>query len=184
MYTFVLLPLLVSLAATAPIEERAAAPSVTIKNGTVIGSSTSGVDSFSGIPFALPPTGTLRLKPPQTITSSFGTFTATASAQACPQFYSQVDTSDLPSDVLGELLDSPLLQTVTDSGEDCLTITVQRPSNVTSSSKLPVLFWIFGGGFEFGDTATYNGDNIITKSVELGQPIIYAAVNYRQVSPT
>merc|ERR1711977_681402 len=67
-------------AVPAQIEERAAAPSATIKNGTIVGSTTNNVDSFSGIPFALPPTGSLRLKPPQSRTSAFpgGTFTATA----------------------------------------------------------------------------------------------------------
>lgn len=151
MFCSLLVPLLAATAViAAPIEERAAAPSVTIQNGTVIGSTSSDIDSFKGIPFALPPTGSLRLKPPQTITATYGTITATGTPTACPQFGSQVDTNDLPSDVLGTLLDSPLGQTVLTEGEDCLTVNVQRPSGTTSSSKLPVVFWIFGGGFEAG----------------------------------
>lgn len=142
------------LAVAVPIEERAAAPSVSIKNGTIIGSTSSGVDSFKGIPFAEPPTGTLRLKPPQTISSTYGTITATAVAPACPQFYSQANTTDIPAGALGDLLDTPLLQKAQDESEDCLFINVQRPSGTTSNAKLPVLFWIFGGGFEFGDTQT------------------------------
>lgn len=180
MYLQLLAPLLSAAAVlAAPIEERAAAPTVTIQNGTVIGSSASGIDSFKGIPFAQPPTGTLRLKPPQTVASSFGTITATAAPASCPQFYSQVNTSDIPSDVLGELLDTPLFQTAQDESEDCLFINVQRPAGTASNAKLPVLFWIFGGGFEFGDIATYDGSNIIGKSVSLDAPIIYVAVNYR-----
>lgn len=179
MYTSLVLPLLAAAAIAAPIEERAAGPSVTIQNGTVVGSSASGVDSFKGIPFAQPPTGTLRLRAPQTIASSFGTITATGSPTACPQFYSQVDTTNIPDDALGELLDSPVFQEATVTGEDCLTLNVQRPSNVTSSSKLPVVFWIFGGGFEFGSTQSFDGTNFINKSISLGEPVIYVEVNYR-----
>lgn len=146
MLSLLLAPLLVASALAAPLEERAAAPSVTIANGTVVGSTSSGIDSFKGIPYAQPPVASLRLKSPQTITSTYGTITATGTPTACPQFYSQVDSTNIPSDVLGELLDSPLLQTVTVTGEDCLTMNVQRPSTATSGSNLPVIFWIFGGG--------------------------------------
>ncbi|GAB1736540.1 hypothetical protein NU219Hw_g7687t1 [Hortaea werneckii] len=172
-------------AAPAQIEERAAAPSATIKNGTVIGSTTNRIDSFSGIPFALPPTGTLRLKPPQSRTSAFpgGTFTATAPAKACPQFAFQVDGTDLPndipSDVLGELLNTPLFQEVLNQDEDCLQINVQRPAGTSKDAKLPVLFWIYGGGFEAGWASMYDGSKIIQKSVDLGQPIMYVSVGYR-----
>lgn len=191
MQSALLVSLLAVTAWALPVEERqAAAPSVTIRNGTLIGSRTNNIDSFSGIPFALPPTGTLRLKPPQSRTSSFpgGTFTATAQAKACPQFVSQVDGQDLPndipSDVLGELLNTPLFQEVLNIDEDCLQINVQRPAGVSSDAKLPVLFWIYGGGFEAGWAAMYDGSNIIQKSVDLGQPIMYVSVGYRYVSPT
>ena len=140
----------VPLALARPLEQRAAAPSVTITNGTVVGSTTTGIDSFKGIPFAEPPVGQLRLKPPQSITSNFGTITATGVPTACPQFYSQVNTSNLPAAVVAKLLDSPIAQAATVSGENCLTLNVQRPSTATSSSKLPVIFWIFGGKFAQG----------------------------------
>merc|ERR1712070_1248520 len=172
-------------AAPAQIEERAAAPSATIKNGTVVGSTTNNVDSCSGIPFAPPPTGTLRLKPPQSRTSVFpgGTFTATAPAKACPQFAFQVDgtylPNDIPSDVLGELLDTPLFQKALNEDEDCLQINVQRPAGTNKDAKLPVLFWIYGGGFEAGWASMFDGSKIIQKSVDLGQPIMYVSVGYR-----
>ncbi|KAK6005585.1 hypothetical protein QM012_007227 [Aureobasidium pullulans] len=166
----------------APVEEkRAIVPSAVVKNGTITGSSTGVVDSFKGIPFALPPTGSLRLKPPQSITASYpsGTFAATGIPKACPQFFSQVDTSNIPTDVLGELLISPLVQDATDTGEDCLTLNVQRPAGTTSSSKLPVVFWIYGGGFEFGSTQMYDGTALVSESVALGHGVIFVAVNYR-----
>ncbi|KAI4731503.1 alpha/beta-hydrolase [Aureobasidium sp. EXF-10728] len=166
----------------APVEEkRATGPSAVVKNGTIIGSSTGNVESFKGIPFALPPTGSLRLKPPQSITASYpsGTLVATGIPKACPQFFSQVDTTNIPSDVLGELLMSPLVQAATDTGEDCLTLNVQRPAGTTSSSKLPVVFWIFGGGFEVGSTQQYDGTPLVAESATLGHGVIYVAVNYR-----
>lgn len=169
-------------AIAAPVEEkRATGPSAVVKNGTVIGSSLGNVESFKGIPFALPPTGSLRLKPPQSITASYpsGTFAATGVPKACPQFFSQVDSTDIPADVLGELLMSPLLQVATDTGEDCLTLNVQRPAGTTASSKLPVVFWIFGGGFEVGSTQMYDGTPLVAESAALGHGVIYVAVNYR-----
>ncbi|THY69728.1 alpha/beta-hydrolase [Aureobasidium pullulans] len=172
----------VTAALAAPLDEkRAIGPSAVVKNGTVVGSILGNVDSFKGIPFALPPTGSLRLKPPQSITAAYpsGTFAATGVPKACPQFFSQVDSSDIPSDVLGELLMSPLLQVATNTGEDCLTLNVQRPAGTTSSSKLPVVFWIFGGGFEVGSTQMYDGTPLVSESATLGHPVIYVVVNYR-----
>ena len=165
-----------------PLEERQAGPSVTIKNGTVVGSTSGNVDSFKGIPFAQPPVGNLRLKPPQSINASFGTITATATPRACPQFQEQINLSslaNLPSSVIGLLEDTPLAQAITNAGEDCLTLNVQRPSTATSSSKLPVIFWIFGGGFEFGSTQSYDGTSLIQRSISMGEDVIYVAVNYR-----
>jgi carboxylesterase type B len=180
----------VALALAAPLDERQSGPTVIIRNGTVIGSRSGDIDSFSGIPFAQPPVGNLRLKPPQPLTSGFpggsDTFLATKDAPSCPQFAFQVDQlnlgslpQDIVSDIIGELINSPIGQTVLNQQEDCLTITVQRPAGISDTAKLPVLFWIFGGGFEAGGTSTYDGSNLIRQSVALGQPIMYVAVNYR-----
>lgn len=173
---FYLLPLTVAAPA-----KRASGPTVTIAApaATIIGSSAAGVDTFNGIPFAQPPTGSLRLKPPQPLNSSLGTVAATGTAKACPQFFFQVDSSSIPTDTLGTILDLPLFQTVTDAGEDCLTVNVNRPTGTISSSKLPVLFWIFGGGFELGSTLMYNGASVVADSIAQGKPIIFVGVNYR-----
>lgn len=161
------------------IENRAAAPTVSIASpvATIIGSVSSSVETFNGIPFAQPPTGALRLKPPKAITAALGRVTATGTPRACPQML--FSTSGIPSSILGLLLDTPLFQTITDAGEDCLTVNVQRPAGTTASSKLPVLFWIFGGGFELGSTSTYDGSSLVAESIADGQPIIFVAVNYR-----
>src|SRR5262249_29576114 len=119
-------------------ERRRAAPSVVIANGTIIGTSFVGVDSFKGIPFAQPPTGSLRLKPPQPLATGFGTFVSQALPMSCPQFRFQVDTSNLPSVVLGLIEESPFVHAITNIGEDCLSLNVQRPTGTTPRSQLPV----------------------------------------------
>ena len=171
---------LVPLGLAAPSgERRALAPTVNLKYATVVGSSLAGIDSFKGIPYAQPPVGQLRLKPPRPITSNLGTVVATGNPRSCPQFYTSINTSSIPESVVTELLDTPIAQTVMDAGEDCLTVNVQRPSSATANSKLPVVFWIFGGGFEFGSTQTYDASELISTSVAQGKDIMYVSVNYR-----
>lgn len=171
---------LLPLALAAPLEKRAnptvVAPS---PQATVVGSDGSGVESFKGIPFAQPPVGQLRLKPPQPLTSALGTIDGTGSPRACPQFFFSVDDSTFPTSVLGTILNTPLFQAVTNAGEDCLTINVQRPAGTKADAKLPVLFWIFGGGFELGSTSMYDGTSLVAESVAQGKPIVFVAVNYR-----
>lgn len=193
-----LLPLAVASALAVPIQDRATGPSVVVKNGTIVGSTLLGVDSFKGIPFALPPIGSLRLKPPQSYNTAYpsGTLVATGTPTACPQFLLADNLSDVPEDAAALLVDTPFVQTATVSGEDCLTLNVQRPSGTTSSSNLPVVFWIFGGGsyflvpdcglplincqgFEFGSTQTYDATAFLTKADTLVHPFIFVAVNYR-----
>jgi Carboxylesterase family len=117
-----LLPLLLALPVilASPVK-RAAAPTVTIASpaATIIGSTGTSVESFNGIPFAKPPTGTLRLKPPQSLTAPLGTVTATGIARACPQFFFGDATGSLPTEILGTLLDLPLFQTITNVSRLC-----------------------------------------------------------------
>lgn len=167
-------------ALAAPLEQRAAGPTVTIDSpqATIVGVSSATLEAFSGIPFAQPPTGSLRLKPPASLSSALGTVQATGEARSCPQleFY---DSPLSVSGLLGTIGNLPLVQGIANAGEDCLTIDIVRPAGTTSVSKLPVLFWIFGGGFEFGGTSQYNGASLVKQSITDGKPIIYVAVNYR-----
>lgn len=143
---------LLPLALAAPALDKRAGPTVVAPapQATVIGKSFLKVESFNAIPYAQPPVGQLRLRPPKPLTSSLGTVDGTGSARACPQFFFSVDPTNFPANVLGTILNTPIFQAVTNSGEDCLTINVQRPAGTKASDKLPVLFWIFGGGFELG----------------------------------
>ncbi|KAF4217602.1 hypothetical protein CNMCM8980_003546 [Aspergillus fumigatiaffinis] len=175
-----LLPLLTLATAVLGAAVSQNAPTVTVASpaATIVGS-LGAVEKFNAIPFAQPPTGSLRLKPPQPIETSLGTVDGTGSAKSCPQFFLTTDNSEFPSSVISTLVNIPFFQTVTNAGEDCLTLNIARPSGTTPDSKLPVLVWIYGGGFEFGATATYDGTSLVTSSVNLGMPIIFVAMNYR-----
>jgi carboxylesterase type B len=173
----VLVPL--AFAAPAQVQKRAAPTVTALSPVATIAGKSGDVESFNGIPFAKPPVGNLRLKPPQPLTSSLGKVDGTVIPKACPQFFFSLDESNFPTNVLGTILNTPLFQVATNAGEDCLTINVQRPAGTTSSSKLPVLFWIFGGGFELGSTQMYDGTSLVKDSVLQGKPIIFVAVNYR-----
>ncbi|KAI0870549.1 sterol esterase [Hypoxylon argillaceum] len=162
---------------SAPLEERATA-SVVTSQGTMVGSSLLGVENFAGIPFAQAPVGDLRLRPPQRYTQSLGTFDASGLGPACPQMFFSTKGALLTS-VLGTLIDTPLFQTVTGQTEDCLTMRVQRPAGTKAGAKLPVFFWIFGGGFELGSPQMYDATSLILNGISQKKPFIFVAVNYR-----
>ncbi|GAW14888.1 hypothetical protein ANO14919_042930 [Xylariales sp. No.14919] len=163
--------------ASLPLEGRATA-SVTTPQGTVVGTSLLGVENFAGIPFADPPVGDLRLRPPQRYTKPLGTFDASGAGPSCPQFFFSTQ-GDLLASVIGDLANTPLFQTVTGQTEDCLTMRVQRPAGTKPDAKLPVFFWIFGGAFELGSAQTYDASGLILNGVAQKKPFIFVAVNYR-----
>ncbi|KAF7541738.1 hypothetical protein G7Z17_g11893 [Cylindrodendrum hubeiense] len=161
------------------IQERAAKVTVAVPSGTVIGLTLSGVESFKGIPFADPPTGSLRLKPPKKLSKALGTFDATdLLGPSCPQMFITTGGTSVITEFLSDFLSIPLLKVVTGQ-EDCLTISVQRPVGTKAGDDLPVLFWIFGGGFELGSPAMYDGGSLLGTGIDQDQPFIFVAVNYR-----
>ena len=180
LHSFILCTLLpaVVLASSA---RRNMEPSVTISSpiATVVGQRSDGLERFDGIPFAKPPVGTLRLRPPQPIQTKLGTIQATGTPRSCPQFYVSIESKDILVSLVGETLNLPFFQEVTDAGEDCLTLNIIRPEGTTSESRLPVLFWIYGGGFEFGSTAIYDGSSLISSAIDTNMPLIFVAANYR-----
>ncbi|KAF6745942.1 Alpha/Beta hydrolase protein [Ephemerocybe angulata] len=135
---------------------------VKLGKATLVGRDVSGtVEFFGGVPFAEPPLGPLRFEPPVLRTQlPPGTRNASAYGKAC-----------VPSTVvIGE---PPAFS------EDCLFINVYRPTGIASTAKLPVLFWVYGGGFGVGSSNKYDGKDIVSRSVERGTPIIYVNFNYR-----
>ncbi|KAK2589408.1 hypothetical protein QQS21_012916 [Conoideocrella luteorostrata] len=133
---------------------------VEFPGGSVVGKLVDGRESFNAIPYAEPPVAALRLKPPVKFSGKLSNFNATGAAPECPQMY-------------GKTLDKPSGQ------EDCLTLNVERPAGTKSGDKLPVLFWIFGGGFTFGASNLYDAGNLFATALPQKQPFIFVAVNYR-----
>ncbi|CAK7568643.1 MAG: hypothetical protein SEPTF4163_006640 [Sporothrix epigloea] len=162
-----------------PLDERGLDVNVKYPEGTVSGITLLGIESFRGIPFAQAPVGSLRLKPPVRNNGTVGNIDGQGIGPSCPQMYVSSGSSNQILQLVGEFANLPLFQTVTGASEDCLTLNVQRPAGTASSSKLPVLFWMFGGGFEFGTNAFYDGVSLLTQGININQPFIFVAVNYR-----
>jgi para-nitrobenzyl esterase len=149
-------PALALIAALFPLAAHAQ-PVAGIDTGKLAGATAAGVDSFKGIPFAAPPVGDLRWRAPQPAAPWTGTRDATAYANDCAQL-------PFPSDA------APL---GTPPSEDCLYANVWRPAR--HARKLPVLVWIYGGGFVNGGSSppTYSGAELAK------QGILFVSFNYR-----
>ncbi|HEX3437988.1 MAG TPA: carboxylesterase/lipase family protein [Pseudacidobacterium sp.] len=136
------------------------APKVKTDKGEVQGytSSDGQVRIFKGIPYAAPPVGPLRWKPPQPAAKWHGTLQTTNFGHHCMQPFLWPDV----------IFHDP------GPSEDCLTLNVWTPAN-NKNAKLPVMVWIFGGGFTVGATseARQNGENLAHKGV------IIVSMNYR-----
>ncbi|KAH7875721.1 alpha/beta-hydrolase [Lentinula edodes] len=150
---------------TIALLSRFVAPSsldVTLTSGNFRGISTeNGTEKWLGIPYATPPTGELRFKAPTAFIKSNNSLQqASTFGNACPQ----------PPANLGAAM-----------SEDCLFLNVWRPQNTSSDAKLPVLVWIHGGAYTNGaaSEAQYDPTRIITRSIDVGKPIIFVSINYR-----
>ncbi|KAH8983924.1 Alpha/Beta hydrolase protein [Lactarius akahatsu] len=162
----------------APTTKHTTRPIVTIDKGKFLGTTAGGVNKFLGIPFAKPPVGDLRFRLPKALGPYVGKYNATAFGLSCPQ---QAATFAVPDGLPHETVDylSIISGTPILDGEDCLTLNVVAPSHVKRGSKLPVVVWIYGGGFEFGSSTLYDGGVIVNRSIALREPVIYVSMNYR-----
>jgi para-nitrobenzyl esterase len=134
-----------------------AGPVVRVDGGLVRGASAGGVDSFLGLPYAAPPTGNLRWRPPQPAAGWTGTRDATAFGPSCPQA-----TGHNPF-----LPPGPI-------SEDCLYLNVYAPgSHSHNGGGRPVLVWIHGGGLVQDGARNYDG----TKLAADGTVVV--TINYR-----
>ena len=131
---------------------------VAVDSGKLEGVVSGHVLSFKGIPFAAPPVGALRWRPPQPAAHWTGTRKADAYGSDCMQV-------PFPSDA------APL---GTPPREDCLYLNVWRPAEA-STKPLPVMVWIYGGGYVNGGSspAVYDG------SAFARQGVIMVSFNYR-----
>jgi para-nitrobenzyl esterase len=118
-----------------------------------------GVRSFKGIPFAQPPVGDLRWREPQPVRDWTGVRKADAFGPSCMQRLSPGADYWLRGDGMSE---------------DCLYLNVWTPAK-SGREKLPVLVYIFGGGFQNGDGSEprYDGERMARKG------IVAVSLNYR-----
>ncbi|MGP8173868.1 MAG: carboxylesterase/lipase family protein [Terracidiphilus sp.] len=117
------------------------------------------VKAFLGLPYAAPPVGDLRWKAPEPPAKWKGERDATKFGAHCAQ---------------NHVFDDMIFE---DSGgsEDCLFLNVYAPAGAKAKSKLPVMFWIHGGGYSGGASSEprHNGDFLPLKGVVL------ITINYR-----
>jgi hypothetical protein len=120
----------------------AASDEVKVDTGKLKGATQDGVASFKGIPYAAPPVGDLRWRPPQSAAPWNGVRPATAFGADCMQ-------RPFPGDA------APLGVA---PAEDCLYVNVWVPVK-KPSKRLPVMVWFYGGGFVNGGSspAVYDG---------------------------
>ena len=136
---------------------------VSVTGGGVMGA-VSDIDTnvrvFKGVPFAAPPVGDLRWRPPQPVEPWNDTRDATAFAPACMQVKRGADSFYGPG--------------ADDMSEDCLYLNVWTNAQ-SADAALPVLFWVHGGGLNNGTGAqvTYRGEALAARGA------VVVTTNYR-----
>src|SRR3984957_20320284 len=154
--TFLAAGALVAGASAAP-----AAPSnpqtglvVTTTGGTLRGTMAGRTDAFLGIPYAAPPVGPLRWRPPQPAAPWTGIRAATAFAPHCPQ----------PPSGFG----------LSSTSENCLYLNVFTPADARHGGPgLPGMVWVHGGSFLVGESNDYIPAGLVRRGV------IVVTINYR-----
>ena len=130
----------------------------TVEGGTIEGVRSGDVISFKGIPYAAPPVGHLRWRPPQPVVPWTGVRRATDFGARCVQ-------KSLPGDAGA---DAP-------SAEDCLVANVWRPATIAKGQRLPILVWIHGGAFIMGASSTPITDG----AAFARDTVVFISFNYR-----
>ncbi len=132
-------------------------PVVRIDGGLIRGVDAAGVNSFRGLPYAAPPTGNLRWRPPQPTSSWSGVRDATQFGPGCPQ--STVNNPFLPPGTISE---------------DCLNLNVYTQAlHGSGGGGRPVLVWIHGGGLVQDGGRNYDGAKLAADGT------VVVTINYR-----
>jgi para-nitrobenzyl esterase len=142
------------------ISPRCLAAPVSTRSGLVEGvaSGVDGVTVYRGIPYAAPPVGNLRWRPPQPPAAWEGVRLCDQFGPSCPQpkMTGIYRGADGPTD------------------EDCLYLNIWTPAT-SPDGRLPVLVWIHGGGLTIGSGSmrTYHGHNLAARGA------VVVTINYR-----
>jgi para-nitrobenzyl esterase len=151
-----------SVATAAPAKKPKAKPkpktftaSLVVKTdkGSVRGVAKGDMREFLGIPYAAPPVGSLRWRPPQDAAAWTGVKATTSFAPHCPQNATPYG--------------------VASTSEDCLYLNVYTPRKLTRGKSYPVMFWIHGGALIVGESDDYDPSRLVAKGV------IVVTTNYR-----
>ena len=128
--------------------------------GKVVGREKRGVLLFAGLPYAAPPVGERRFRPPQPVEPWEGTREATRFSPWAPQS--------------ARGLGAVLAGAPVDWDEDCLYLNVQTPA--LDDARRPVMVWIHGGAFVSGSGAVpwYDGAKLATRG-----DVVIVSINYR-----
>ena len=131
------------------------ATTVEVTGGTIEGVEQDGILTYKGIPFAAPPVGDLRWKAPAPVEPWTGVKKTDAFCSACMQAPRAMGNT------------APV-------SEDCLYLNVWTPAK-KADEKIPVVYWIHGGGYSGGSTSTpmYDGTGFAKKGV------VFVSVAYR-----
>lgn len=139
------------------LSEQSGDPSlVRVTTGFLRGRVKSGFRQFLGIPYAAPPTGALRWKPPRPALPWRGVRDVSLPKAVCPQ----------------HLYTGPGVRSV-GGDEDCLVLNVTTP-NRASMKGLPVMVWIHGGGYKSGSGMAEDVRGLVQKA-----ELIVVTINYR-----
>jgi para-nitrobenzyl esterase len=145
-------------ASAAPAGPAGWGPLVRVADGILLGTVNASTRQFLDIPYAAPPTGGLRFRPPQPAVPWPGIRNATQAGDICPQ-----------PGAFGNV------------SEDCLTLNVYTPASppagaspTARSGHLPVMVWFYGGGYFEGSASGYDPTPLVT-----GGNVIVVTVNYR-----
>ncbi|MBA9002979.1 carboxylesterase/lipase family protein [Thermomonospora cellulosilytica] len=134
-------------------------PTVTTRYGQVQGKAGETANSYLGVPYAAPPVGSLRWKPPSPPARWSGVRDATRPGNPCMQRPSPTPWGNLAGP------GTP--------SEDCLYLNVYTPAQ-RSLHKRPVMVWIHGGGFTIGSGTFYDGGSLASKG-----DVVVVNFNYR-----
>jgi para-nitrobenzyl esterase len=133
------------------------APTVITASGIVQGSMEGDVAVFKGIPYAAPPVGEFRWRPPQPLNPWRGVRDAREFGPNC----AQAGWGAAPGTI------------AEGSSEDCLYLNLWKPAGAKPEAKLPVMVWIHGGAFVGGSGSGSSGDAFTR------QGVILMTINYR-----
>lgn len=137
------------------------APRIVTESGEIVGVTDGESRMFRSIPYAKPPVGDLRWRPPQEMLPWQGALDATQPGPHCPQTRHQETSS-----------------------EDCLTLNVYAPA-LKPESAVPVLVWVHGGAYRSGTGAYYSSSNVGEVAEEVRgtlwnrEGVILVSLNYR-----